>query len=62
MIDEKLYTPAEVQKIMRRKNVRSVYRYIDSGKLIATKIQNRFYIKEKDLREFLNYPEEEENR
>lgn len=60
MIQEKLYTPQEVQEIMKKKNVRTVYRYIDSGKLKANKIQNRFYIEERELREFLNLPEDKE--
>lgn len=62
MIQEKLYTPQEVQELMKKKNVRTVYRYIDSGKLKATKIQNRFYIEERELREFLNLSEERETR
>ncbi len=62
MIKEKLYTPQEVQELMKKKNVRTVYRYIDSGKLKATKIQNRFYIEERELREFLNLSEDRETR
>lgn len=62
MIQERLYTPQEVQEIMKKKNVRTVYRYIDSGKLKATKVQNRFYIEEKNLREFLNLPEPEKEK
>lgn len=56
MIEEKLYTPQEVQELMKKKNVRTVYRYINSGKLKATRIQNKFYIEEQDLREFLKLP------
>ncbi len=49
-----LYTPQEVQKIMKKKNVRTVYRYINSGKLKAKRIQNRFYIEEDALNGFLD--------
>ena len=59
---EKLYTPQEVREIMKKKAIKTVYRYIDTGKLKAKKIENRLYIEEKDLREFLGIPEEKETR
>lgn len=62
MIKETLYTPQEVQGIMKKKNTRTIYRYIKSGKLKAIRIQNRFYIEEKVLREFLNLSEDQERR
>ena len=58
MIKEKLYTTKEVQEILQKKSVITIYRYIESGLLKATKIQRRYYINEKDLREFLNIPED----
>lgn len=61
MIEEVFYTPQEIQKLLKKGNVRTIYRYIYKGALKATKIQNKFYIREKDLREFLklNEPTEE---
>lgn len=59
MIEEKLYTPQEVRDLLKKKEIRTVYRYIKNDKLKATRIQNRFYIKEKDLREFMKLPAEE---
>lgn len=59
MIEEKLYTPQEIRDLLKKKEIRTVYRYIKNDKLKATRIQNRFYIKEKDLREFMQLPAEE---
>ena len=59
MIEEKLYTPQEIRDLMKKKEVRTIYGYIKNNKLKAKRVQNRFYISEKDLREFLKLPEEE---
>lgn len=56
-----LYTPNEVQEILKKKNVRTVYRYINSGKLKAKRIQNRLYIEEDVLNGFLDLKQREKH-
>ncbi len=54
MEEPKFYTIKEVQKMLRRRNPRTIYRYIKEGELRAKKIHNVFYIEEKDLEDFIN--------
>ena len=51
LADLKFYTVAEVEKILCVSN-KTVHRYIDSGKLKATKIGGRWRILDEDLRIF----------
>ncbi len=57
---ERLYTPQEVKEVLRKKSIKTIYRYIRNGKLKAKKIDSRLYIEESELRDFLEIPEEEQ--
>ncbi|HDQ22849.1 MAG TPA: DNA-binding protein [Candidatus Uhrbacteria bacterium] len=48
---QKLYTPKEVAEILKV-NIKTVYRYIKSGKLKATKI-GQWGIKQEDLNKLI---------
>lgn len=50
---EKFLTAKEISKILKV-NIMTIYRYINSGKLIAYKFGKEFRVKEDEFKKFLN--------
>ncbi len=57
--ENKLLTVREVADILRLIEPVSVYKFIDSGRLKATRLGKRYRIKQSDLDNFINTPSTE---
>jgi len=53
MVVEKMYTLTEVIEILKIDR-RTFYRWIEAGKMKATKIGRKYAVKESDLQDFLD--------